>query len=58
MEEASELAQLDPGQRRPGGALCLLVCHKSAQEAVLEALRDFRVVQGPIEWLDGHGPGK
>ena len=41
VEEASELAQLIQASAGREVRYCLLVCHKSAQEAVLEALRDF-----------------
>ena len=41
VEEASELAQLIQASASREVRYCLLVCHKSAQEAVLEALRSF-----------------
>ncbi len=41
VERASELAQLIQASASREVRYCLLVCHKSAQEAVLEALRDF-----------------
>ena len=41
VEGASELAQLIQASAGREVRYCLLVCHKSAQEAVLEALRDF-----------------
>lgn len=41
VERASELAQLIQASASREVRYCLLVCHKSAQEVVLEALRDF-----------------
>ena len=41
VERTSELAQLIQASASREVRYCLLVCHKSAQEAVLEALRDF-----------------
>lgn len=58
VEEASELAQLIQASAGREVRYCLLVCHKSAQEAVLEALRDFGWSKVSLNGLDRDGPGK
>ena len=53
VEEASELAQLIQASAGREVRYCLLVCHKSAQEAVLEALRDFGWSRVPLNGWTG-----
>ena len=57
VEEASELAQLIQASAGREVRYCLLVCHKSAQEAVLEALRDFGWSKVSLNRLTGTGQG-
>lgn len=53
VEGASELAQLIQASAGREVRYCLLVCHKSAQEAVLEALRDFGWSKVPLSGWTG-----
>lgn len=53
VERASELAQLIQASASREVRYCLLVCHKSAQEAVLEALRDFGWSRVPMNGWTG-----
>ena len=53
VEGASELAQLIQASAGREVRYCLLVCHKSAQEAVPEALRDFGWSKVPLSGWTG-----
>lgn len=53
VEGASELAQLTQAGRDRDGQYFLLVCHSSAQEAVLEALKPFGYAAAPLRGWTG-----
>jgi len=53
VEGASDLAQLTRAGRDRDGQYFLLVCHNSAQEAVLEALKPFGYAAAPLRGWTG-----